>query len=313
MNFIKILPIIAFITASQFDATGQNLVPNPSFEEYSICPDGYGLVDYALDWHITKGSPDYFNACAGSSGEFSVPNNNFGNQLAASGMGYIGFLNWTAVNPFYEHFGTTLTSPLIVGATYYLSFKINTAGDSINSGVATNKMGFRFTNVMYDFNSNPSPNDNVAHLYENTIIYDTVNWITVSGTFIADSAYTNIVIGNFFEYDSIDTTIVHYTASASYYFIDDIYVSHQPQTSGLELNGVINIPVISPNPTNGILSIKSELPIEELLIIDISGNVIKKMTHPPNKIDVTDLKNGLYFIRFVGKNGILGNAKFTKN
>jgi hypothetical protein len=41
----------------------QNLVPNPSFEEYSICPDGTSQIDRATHWMPFRHTPDYHNAC----------------------------------------------------------------------------------------------------------------------------------------------------------------------------------------------------------------------------------------------------------
>ena len=56
--------------------TGQNLVPNYSFESYSVCPDGCTVIPksyFVDDWIMaTLGTPDYFNICSNKSG---VPDN----------------------------------------------------------------------------------------------------------------------------------------------------------------------------------------------------------------------------------------------
>jgi hypothetical protein len=45
-------------------AVAQNLVPNGSFEEYTICPDFSGYVQYATGWeNLHTNSADYFNRC----------------------------------------------------------------------------------------------------------------------------------------------------------------------------------------------------------------------------------------------------------
>jgi hypothetical protein len=41
----------------------QNLVPNPSFEDHSECPDGPGNIEFAYPWFKTRGSCDYFHEC----------------------------------------------------------------------------------------------------------------------------------------------------------------------------------------------------------------------------------------------------------
>ena len=35
-------------------------------------------------------------------------------------------------------------------------------------------------------------------VYSNTVSMDTLNWTRVFGSFVADSAYTHILLGNFF-------------------------------------------------------------------------------------------------------------------
>ncbi len=41
-----------------------NLVPNPSFETDSLCPNGGSEIKYASPWYSpTGGSPDYFRPC----------------------------------------------------------------------------------------------------------------------------------------------------------------------------------------------------------------------------------------------------------
>ena len=53
---------------------GQNLVPNPSFEDTAYCVSGPTQVQAALGWESYADSPDYFNPCTSNS-DVSVPNN----------------------------------------------------------------------------------------------------------------------------------------------------------------------------------------------------------------------------------------------
>jgi OmpA-OmpF porin, OOP family len=67
----------------------QNLVPNPSFETYSSCPEGISEVDLAVPWiNPTFGTSDFFHSC--SSNFVDVPYNFFGFQYAHTGEGYGG-------------------------------------------------------------------------------------------------------------------------------------------------------------------------------------------------------------------------------
>src|SRR3989337_4111166 len=71
----KILPSFFFVLSSFFSFSQTNLVPNFSFEQYSTCPTGQDQIQYATGWSkysISTSTPDYYNACAPSSG-FGVP------------------------------------------------------------------------------------------------------------------------------------------------------------------------------------------------------------------------------------------------
>ena len=69
----------------------QNLVPNYSFEEYTICPIGPDELNYALSWYSSGASPDYFNECS-TNPYFFIPGNWFGFQYAKPGKVMLEFL-----------------------------------------------------------------------------------------------------------------------------------------------------------------------------------------------------------------------------
>ncbi|MEP7170567.1 MAG: hypothetical protein ABI855_14450, partial [Bacteroidota bacterium] len=161
---------------------GQNLVPNWSFENYTSCPTQLGQVDSVLDWFQVTQSPDYFNSCAviGT----SVPNNGVGYQLPVSGNAYCGMICYYP-NSAREYIGTHLTSTLVVGQKYFVSFNLCLANNFYLVG--SNKFGCKFSKVPFIYNS-VLP-DNQASYYDDSIITDTLNWTFIKGSFIADSAY----------------------------------------------------------------------------------------------------------------------------
>src|SRR6187402_722171 len=72
--------------------TGQNLVPNYSFETYNTCPLGFGANGPTVTppWiGPTLGSPDIFNECS-TTNITDVPVSFFGDQDAITGVGYAG-------------------------------------------------------------------------------------------------------------------------------------------------------------------------------------------------------------------------------
>ncbi|MCG2461868.1 OmpA family protein [Flavobacteriaceae bacterium F89] len=118
LNSLKISSVI-FLLCSIF-AWGQNLVRNPSFEDYNACPDNLGSFNSDLIYWSTPslGSTDYFNACSSSMG---IPDNFNGSQASKFGHGYAGMYLY-APGDYREYMQAELTQNLIKGARYTLSF-----------------------------------------------------------------------------------------------------------------------------------------------------------------------------------------------
>jgi hypothetical protein len=68
---------------------------------------------------------------------------------------------------------------------------------------------------------------------------------------------------------------------------------------------------IYPNPTSNQLSIDTELNINELSIIDITGKIIMETKENTNTINVTDLPSGVYFIKLITDEKLI-TKKFVK-
>lgn len=76
------------------DGFGQNLVPNPGFEEFRNCPDNFTIKyrnELVPGWRMpTKGTADYFNSC--TKNQVGVPQNFMGYCLPKDGMAYAGLI-----------------------------------------------------------------------------------------------------------------------------------------------------------------------------------------------------------------------------
>jgi len=231
---------------------GQNLVPNPSFEQHDSCPDNVGQISRALSWNSLNSftTPDYFNVC-GSPNLFSVPNNGFGYQHAASGNAYIGLLTYHLAGQ-KEYVFAELNQPLINNQQYFVSMKANFPNfpNGAPYSILANKTGALFSvNKLDPIYQEP----NTSHIYTSSLISDTLNWVTIKGSFIADSAYSFINIGNFFSTANTDTQIIAGANIIGYYYIDDICVStdslicyndlgNKPDSSSLEIFSMYQIP-----------------------------------------------------------------------
>ncbi len=229
---------------------GQNLVPNGSFELKDTCPytTGFQEGDQPLYWRTWLNSPEYFNACADASDPLGsyvdVPQNGLGFQYAQDGEAYVGYYAFDVNDQYREYIGVPLTSPLIPGNTYYASFWVNIASSGLDGyvGGECNNMGLLFSMHSNAWMALTGPDfafRNYAQLYRSEVLTDTANWTLVSGSFVADSAYQYVVLGNFFDNAHTDVVpIPPLNGENAYCFIDNVCVSPNPSC---DLNGIDEI------------------------------------------------------------------------
>lgn len=265
---------------------GQNLVNNGSFEDYTVCPNTLDQIELATGWSNFRGSCDYFNSC--SDDTTSVPENWIGEQEAATGSAYAGIICFSDDdgNPFYvrEWLGTPLTAPLTIGTQYHVSFKacLTTGGFGTNGSFiyAVNKLGVRFAVAPFfdsDFDAVPES----AALYNSGIIADSTAWTTVTGSFVADSAYSFLLLGNFF--GDANTSYVEVLPDGlyqyAYYYIDDVCLSADPAfcTGGQSVpeNGGDGLIRTYPNPCGDwIIAETGAGQVQTIRVNDLSGRVV---------------------------------------
>ncbi len=164
-----------------------------------------------------------------------------------------------------------LLEPLLVGETYYASLYANAAfgGNAQYPQIwlATNNIGMLFTTQSreWDFGDGYPSAPNIAHIRRTAILADTVGWTLVSGSFVADSAYRYVMIGNFFNNAQTDT--LHFAAPnsvfpwypRSYTLIDKVCVTSKPDGCDMEhgIGGLLGASAgLYPNPATNQLWIR---------------------------------------------------------
>jgi hypothetical protein len=284
-----LLSILIFLTVQ---AVGQvNLVVNPSFEQYTSCPTSVGDIYKAVGWDTFNDSPDFFHACFPN-----VPNNGYGYQSAAQGGAYAGLITYWDGGLYREIIGDSLSIALIPLQKYYLSFKVSCA-DGAPVGYNTNNIGARFTTVK---TSTVSINNNATINY-NLVISDTMNWLRVSGSFIADSAYKDLLIGNFF--DDLNTTVTNpSTGIYAYYFVDEVCLATDSMFCANYVTSVNEISdskttSLFPNPADNFISIQTN----STSSISIYNSLGQNVFYRPNgsgfvTINIEDWNAGFYFV-----------------
>lgn len=274
-----------------------NLVPNPSFEDYTQCPTGFDQIDRATGWSSYANSPDYIQSC--TSGPLSVPSNSFGYQSAKEGSAYSFIFTYdTQFLPFVyrEYIGIRLNDELVVGTRYFVSAFVSRP-DSISASGASNHLGFRFLNSASSVFVPFSP-DNFAHVQCDSIITDQQNWVQLFGSFIADTAFQFLAIGNF--YDNIHTDTINFQGTDGGYYIDAVCVStdslYALAWTSIHENA---IPSQIEFMVNGDQIVFLNLTREELIsVYDLTGKEVfrGKFSSANNKLDFSLFAQGMYLI-----------------
>lgn len=222
------VPYLACADTLLFDCGGpcaNNLVPNPSFEQFTTCPPGVAPPFTAAIWSLPSvgGSSDYYNSCAPAASFVSTPDNGFGTQVPRTGSGYAGFI-LRPTNLYREYLEVQLTTPLVAGNTYQVSFYVSLADQS---KWAIDKFGtYLSVGSVGPINGAPVLPfvPQVMHPI-GTFITDKTNWTQISGSYTATGGEDHLVIGNF--YDNVATTPQMGQGGfyeGSYYYIDDVSV-----------------------------------------------------------------------------------------
>lgn len=232
-----ILLTILFINLSF--AKGQNLVPNPSFEDIIQCPygpPGPSEIIFAQYWSPPPGSittADFHHRCVIDTGQLcpsQIPNTFAGYCEPRTGDAVCGFLCFytQGCGDSREYIQTELTEPLVAGQCYKVEFWLLLAE---RSGFIVHPIGVAFSVDSLPHNSC----SNLIHTPDfnsNTKLDDTGNWMLVSDYFLAQGGEKFITIGNF---NTDVNTVIEGTGysdmdpcwlptEGAYYFIDDVSV-----------------------------------------------------------------------------------------
>lgn len=181
----------------------QNVVKNPSFEEFDNCPQRLGNFDAdVIHWSTpTDGSTDYFNGCSKAMG---TPKNFNGTQPADFGTGYAGLYLY-APDDYREYLQAELSEPLLKDEKYQVSFYVSLAE---RSDFAIKEFGVLFSKdkmkmagkkpiskkKMYQQKGNDY---NFMEIGYSNFYSDTKDWILVHTQFTAKGTERYLTMGNF--------------------------------------------------------------------------------------------------------------------
>ena len=235
-----------------FLGNGQNLIPNPSFEEYKNCPTQLGnFHDDVVAWRApTLGSTDYFNNCSAVMG---TPKNFNGEQVADFGQAYAGLYLY-APDDYREYMHIELTETLKQGVPYEFSFFVSLAE---RSDFAIKDFGVLFSSQPIEVETRRVLSK--MHLYRDTrnkyhfleIRYsefykDKKDWVKVQTAFVAKGTERYVTMGNFRNNAKTRNLITKRNAKqGAYYYLDKVAL-FTPPTEGLPEAEAKDIPLDQP-------------------------------------------------------------------
>jgi hypothetical protein len=297
---------------------GQNLVPNPSFEVPDSCPGTHtflALGEGPLHWFSGGGTPDYYQSCVPPPNEASVPLSDFCFQYPQDGENYIGLVTYEVNSGgLREYAMVQLTTPLVQGQTYTVSFYANAAWNGTDSlypqhYLASSHIGALFTMQPRPWiGGDPWPlATGNAHIFHPWILADTANWTLVSGSFVADSAYQYLMVGNHFDNSLTDT--VYFipplvTSPKAYTLIDNVCVSAGsegcPSAVGI-VSHADDVERLFPNPASLELSMQGLRQDGMGTILDATGRRVwrGRIAHGNWRLDVSAWARGYYVLNML--------------
>ena len=187
-----LLSLVGLSAASTLSA--QNLVPNPSFELNSGCPTLPSQINLVNSWtKPNTGSPDYMHTCATGT-IVHIPNNMWGSQNARTGNAYAHLLVFPPALNFREYIQAQLTSPLVAGKTYVVTYYVSRCD---NTRYAIQNMGAHLSVNALGPYANFANINVVPQVAHGSIITDHTNWTKIEGEIVATGGEKFITLGNF--------------------------------------------------------------------------------------------------------------------
>jgi gliding motility-associated-like protein len=226
-------------TIFPFFTLAQNLVPNPSFEEYKsdtclIVTNRQIFSDRIEKWTMpTEGTSDIYGYVFGDEQCAIHPTSTFpfsiGSQSPRSGDLMAGIFTYGDFN-YREYHQVELQQPLEQGQRYIAGMYVSLA-DSMP--FAANNIGMLFSQTAINLDTNGII-EAFPNISNTKVINERNGWVLVSDTFRLAYDATHLLIGNFFSDETTavqrvrDTVSYFRIRSSSYYFIDDVFVEPLP-------------------------------------------------------------------------------------
>lgn len=212
-------------------AVGQNIVPNPSFEEITsdscVLEANISMMPCVLNWYTVQGIPDYVNHRLNDH-KIRAPLAKDGDAIIGLYLPYPGSLKL-------EYIETKLPKPLTKGSVY--TAKVYVAKDLKHYPKSISGIGILISNApLVDQIGSTNGIEQLKSIqklqpqaleHSGTLLNKKNEWMLVQGTFTADGTEEYVSLGRFQLTDINDLTI------GAYYYFDSISIVEQSSTLSL--------------------------------------------------------------------------------
>lgn len=236
----------------------QNMVINPNMDAECVS-SGFGQITKTDTWtNANGGTVDLFDRTKPKNCYVvnAIPNNYMGTQASPGDQNYAGIIAYyddgannrtdsgivaflglkDGYKKYSEYLQGELNAPLVAGKIYQISFKVNLAD---KSGRAVSCLGALLTPEKIEQKSNSFLKQQPQFI-THRIISDSINWVTVYGTFIAAGGEKFITIGYFedenFQMQKVVGPLQNDSRKA-YYYISGVAVA--PYVSKPDLDAIV--------------------------------------------------------------------------
>lgn len=233
MKILQLLLCTFLLVESVYAQPLQNLVRNPSFEQYKTLPEDLGEIALA-SFHSSanQSGADYFHKRC-KNPNVSNPKSKMGLAAPRTGDAYAGFYAYTnryTHRDYREYVQLQLKQPMLKDHEYCIRVHVYLS-ESSNRGVA--HLGFATSKyalaqegqTVLNIPNQPLYSEDKKHITQR-------EWTVLTGTYKAQGGETHLLIGNFLlDKDTKVTGAIEFAefknpnVDFAYYFLDDICVT----------------------------------------------------------------------------------------
>ena len=323
-NLCKYCIVLSMLFGSaHFVRAQENLIPNwsfeivePNFKGDTVYPGGGGQIGIAESWGAADGSPDYYHELSNvhhNPPNYGIPQNWGGWQEPYDGQAYASIGCFAEFfDDAKEYLWVELLDTLEQNHGYHFEMQLSLQ-DSENYAVGGLGAYFSSQDTRYwdddDFFEVTPQVENPV----DSLLYDKIRWMKVSGQFYAQGGEKFLTIGCFRR--DVDDNILQISNNPStninwgvaVYYVDAV-VLREDNSIGFGEHNEITISLY-PNPATDVVSVElvdfSTGSSVQLTVTDMMGREILKLElfNKRETIDVSGWPSGIYVVKGTDEKG----------